>query len=103
MPAENIPSWRKAISTSRSKNHLYMCRWAGGTAVIVGIGNAYYGMNISLPATRYFAGYSAALGGWLLIAAIGQAFVYSSVGYEEAPLVQHSKRDQKPAIATTQA
>jgi hypothetical protein len=47
-------------------------RWGGRTAIVVGIGNAYYGMNISQPATRYFVGFSVAIGGWLLVAVLGQ-------------------------------
>ena len=49
-----------------------MRRWGGRTAIVVGIGNAYYGMNISQPATRYFVGLSVAVGGWLLFAVVGQ-------------------------------
>lgn len=46
--------------------------WGGRTAIVVGVGNAYYGMNITQPATRYFVGFSVAIGGWLLIAVVGQ-------------------------------
>ena len=53
------------------------CRWAGRTVLLVGIGNAFVGMNISQPASRYYAGFAVAIGGWLLIAMFGQAFMYS--------------------------
>ena len=50
--------------------------------MLVGIGNAFVGMNISQPASRYYAGFAVAIGGWLLIAMFGQAFIYSFLQYD---------------------
>jgi len=50
---------------------------------VVGIGNAYYGMKISQPATRYFVGFSVAIGGWLLLAVVGQILLVLFNQYDQ--------------------